>query len=1068
MIDVVTRKKLRSYLSDSDIDLLEEIESRKETTEYFLSKTDKLKWLFPLKILGYLDVVNAPGPKLEDEKNRLYFIPKWEIMPYLVNVASKLKESANKEYRKVIYEFIYALSEERNKQGDALDNYRIFYSIIQILNELPSTLIPQKLIKCLPVWLNSKFGVELPGSELIGKFIPKFLPPNASPSDTKKLTLLLEYVTRLRWEKAKPSYYDSGKQPKLENTYWLFKLLVDEGFAFRLGKQGLSNILTIFSQRLKEVFRRERPKHFVEFEYNKEVYVLFVRHSSEFSFRVKIGKIGEDKIEDAQPFRLTEYAKIATIISEFKIDGAKNYPEFENILVQNIRNFDQGFKQSSEVLNAIRELYSNIYYDGSYIWCRTIREGSEHKSHDPDEFFTLVIRDVILGIVEANPDSMKKIVDEYTSGVYDYPVFKRLLLHVFGSNWVAFRLIFWTFLEKVGEEVLFADSHYKAELYTLLEENIQNFTNPEKTKLERIILEGSKHFLKNDLSENARAFWRQRWYHALQSDPRFARLLDRERNQTNQDVELDFRGSSVRMGPGPSPLSSDEMLKMSNGELAKFINGFKEVDSWRGPTEDGLSSKFEQAVFNNPTKFIKNLRPFLSLRFDHATDLLRGIEKASGQIDINWVLVFEFIQEYIDREVFIGEQLRTRDASQSWILGATGELISTSVKSDTKKYSKDHIQYAKSLVALLVKHITKSTEWEDNDPLFRALNSTSGKLCRAIIALSIRISKLDKGHKEKSAARESIWDPDLLKAYSTLLKGSFPEAFTLLGWRMSAFAYLDWSWLKLRVEEFIELSSRPLWIAFISGYLASNRVYDDLYRLMSKHYKKAFEEGIPNIQNKDLLAEHISIGYLRGHEGISGSGLFARLLDSANIEQLEGVIGFFWGQREFLIGEGSDSRVVTDPNILNIIERILAFWKELHNRYSAKAAVSEDESKLIGSLSKLAVYLDQIDSENSKMLTLCSEHVGNQRRFDFPFFIEYLDKLKDKGDPVIAGITICTVFQTMLDSFTPDFDQKHIRSIFKHLYQLNNPDITETANTLVNSYRLRGKTFLLDIYNEYN
>jgi len=53
----------------------------------------------------------------------------------------------------------------------------------------------------------------------------------------------------------------------------------------------------------------------------------------------------------------------------------------------------------------------------------------------------------------------------------------------------------------------------------------------------------------------------------------------------------------------------------------------------------------------------------------------------------------------------------------------------------------------------------------------------------------------------------------------------------------------------------------------------------------------------------------------------------------------------------------------------------------------------------------------------------------------------------------------------MLDKITPDYDQKHIRSIVEFLY---NAGAEESANKICNIYGSRGYEFLRDIYEKYS
>jgi hypothetical protein len=69
--------------------------------------------------------------------------------------------------------------------------------------------------------------------------------------------------------------------------------------------------------------------------------------------------------------------------------------------------------------------------------------------------------------------------------------------------------------------------------------------------------------------------------------------------------------------------------------------------------------------------------------------------------------------------------------------------------------------------------------------------------------------------------------------------------------------------------------------------------------------------------------------------------------------------------------------------------------------------------------------------------------------FNSPFFIECLDGLKDKGDNKETAKYIGEIYLEMLEKITPDFDQKHIRSIVEFLY---NNGTQDNANKICNIY----------------
>jgi hypothetical protein len=80
---------------------------------------------------------------------------------------------------------------------------------------------------------------------------------------------------------------------------------------------------------------------------------------------------------------------------------------------------------------------------------------------------------------------------------------------------------------------------------------------------------------------------------------------------TNVDRKLHPAIGRIRTlwGPGPAPLTKEEVLTMTNVELAEFLSKFKTKDSWEGPSIGGPSDILKEAVKANPNKFADNLEP---------------------------------------------------------------------------------------------------------------------------------------------------------------------------------------------------------------------------------------------------------------------------------------------------------------------------------------------------------------------------------------------------------------------------------------------------------------------------
>ena len=162
-------------------------------------------------------------------------------------------------------------------------------------------------------------------------------------------------------------------------------------------------------------------------------------------------------------------------------------------------------------------------------------------------------------------------------------------------------------------------------------------------------------------------------------------------------------------------------------------------------------------------------------------------------------------------------------------------------------------------------------------------------------------------------------------------------------------------------------------------------------------------------------------------------------------------------QRDYLMASSEENEKMRG--------KIIAFWRLLYEKFKGKEEITltQNDKHILSAVSKLAAFLPKIDTESYKWLMLSALYVHED--YNSSFFIEYLDELKDKGDKSESAKYIGDIYLKMLKKITPDFDQKHIRSIVEFLYDAG---ATDNANKICNIYGARGYEFLRDIYDKYS
>lgn len=473
-------------------------------------------------------------------------------------------------------------------------------------------------------------------------------------------------------------------------------------------------------------------------------------------------------------------------------------------------------------------------------------------------------------------------------------------------------------------------------------------------------------------------------------------------------------------------------------------------------------------------------------------DVIEGFNKSwREKKPIDWGKLLDFIKRYITQEEFWQDKFRIKDddinANYKWVISAIGELIQEGTKDDNWAFDENYLPAAQDIIFLIIDKLQKGDELEIDDPIFYVLNSPFGKTITALIYLALRIARIEA---KKGDKKEVKWTHDLKSKYEKLFNDGIVEAYILLGRYMPNLYYLDKQLVEQKIAEFDNLKNKQFWAPFMSGYIFSSGVYDDLYKLMKKNYLKALSYSFKErtLNTEERLIQHIAIGYLRGLEDFTENSTFGLLLKNWDYSQIKEIIGFFWMQRKeyektpskAVVMEPKNGEVKpkiidnakeTEPPVkenerLLIEKKIIEFWSWVYNKYESKQDITDEDKRILSSLARLTTFLPQINSENFKWLEMAAPYVILD--FTFPFFIEYLDRLKDKGDKVKSANYVAKIFLKMLKVSTPDFDQKHIKSIVEYLYKINTKETKEYANNICNEYSSRNYDFLKEIWVKYN
>jgi hypothetical protein len=182
--------------------ILQLIANNPTEREYFFQKLAKEKnpaeWLFDLKNGGYFEPYKNPEPKESQDQIGLFFIPQWEILGFLLNLA---EDNQTKDDGNTTTELVHFIDSviKYNNSTKRIDNYRTDWMLIQIIFALPFNFIKKEHVEYIWVALNSKWSNNLLVDAINDEVLPVLL--MNYPYSHNFLIMLMDYVWQFKESK---------------------------------------------------------------------------------------------------------------------------------------------------------------------------------------------------------------------------------------------------------------------------------------------------------------------------------------------------------------------------------------------------------------------------------------------------------------------------------------------------------------------------------------------------------------------------------------------------------------------------------------------------------------------------------------------------------------------------------------------------------------------------------------------------------------------------------------------------------------------------------------------------
>ena len=181
--------------TDKITSTLQRIKNDKSLEDHFFKKlavaSKPIDWLVPLRDAGYFDPAKNPRPKVAPNKKG-YYIPYWNILDALVNMAAKNEENPIYEVSKMLLEIVDGIITYR-ENGERIDNYGTDWKLLEIISHLPIVYIGVQHIQFIKDALRPNIGKSLLDHEIGKLFLPKLIREGARVLIIGLLDVMLHY-----------------------------------------------------------------------------------------------------------------------------------------------------------------------------------------------------------------------------------------------------------------------------------------------------------------------------------------------------------------------------------------------------------------------------------------------------------------------------------------------------------------------------------------------------------------------------------------------------------------------------------------------------------------------------------------------------------------------------------------------------------------------------------------------------------------------------------------------------------------------------------------------------------
>jgi hypothetical protein len=645
---------------------------------------------------------------------------------------------------------------------------------------------------------------------------------------------------------------------------------------------------------------------------------------------------------------------------------------------------------------------------------------------------TAIVELLIRTLQLVDDSSLKSRVAQFIDD--NIPIFKRIGFYFVDQRYETYKDLFWTYPNPLK------DREIKLEIYRLLNRHCVDFTEKQLLVVYQWIVDLTipAELEKETNKEKYLAYEKLEWVLALEP-VRYRTVILRDLyNELKAITEGQLPrhpgyDSYFEIRPGGDYSKTNRIIGMAPTAMLNILANEKE---WNGYDRWGLEQDVHEYVLLNANLVLENAKHFFHITPNFLYNFIDGFRTlAERKTSLDYFKVLVFFSDVVKNRRDLWD-FSTEGREKSNAIGMLAWFIESVVQDNELGLEKPAVQLASSVLVTAEGKYDIAFEWLNDDPGFDIINSTRGKLYKAMIASSMRENKLN-------GDLPGFWNAEIESCFTRRLtdQSNYVEFFWSIGFYTPQISYLNFEWLSQHKNEiYIQRPEFGGDVAFLGYLLFSSRVYTNIFELLRDRYEFALQHPLPDGQTKKRLVEHIYVAYVIT---LSGSDkLMELLLEKRDLSALSN-----------LIDRISNPDVdITDDITIGLWGRLLDIAENTNDRNFKKA---------ISRTTEFIEIIKNIDTRTEKLFETALGYFESGTP-TYRLFKAVESKVDGQQAEAAGRLLILLLMQLSGGTY---LDDEMVNNLIKKLYELN---LRRLADKAAIEAVMRKDFGAVDIYNKFH